>query len=52
MGKVITEWHCDRLKSLIDTSKGKIICGGNVKKDIKYVEPTIILNPEPTAPVM
>jgi acyl-CoA reductase-like NAD-dependent aldehyde dehydrogenase len=22
MGKVVTDWHCDRLQKLIDTSKG------------------------------
>lgn len=52
MGKVITDWHCDRLKKLIDTSKGEILCGGRVDRDIKYVEPTIILNPETNSPVM
>ena len=52
MGKVITDWHCDRLKKLIDTSKGEIVCGGRVDRDIKYVEPTIILNPEATSAVM
>ncbi len=30
MGKVITDWHCDRIKKLIDTSKGQILCGGRV----------------------
>jgi hypothetical protein len=28
MGKVVTDWHCDRLKKLIDTSKGDIVLGG------------------------
>jgi acyl-CoA reductase-like NAD-dependent aldehyde dehydrogenase len=52
MGKIVTDWHCDRLKSLIDSSKGKILTGGKVYKDIKYVEPTIIMNPDRKAPVM
>jgi aldehyde dehydrogenase (NAD+) len=52
MGKIITDWHCDRLKSLIDSSKGKVVCGGKVNRNIKYVEPTIILNPEAKSPVM
>lgn len=46
MGKVITDWHCDRLKKMIDTSKGKIVCGGKVNRDIKFVEPTVIENPD------
>lgn len=52
MGKVITEWHCDRLNSLIQTSKGRVVCGGKVNKDIKHVEPTIIENPDLSSPVM
>jgi aldehyde dehydrogenase (NAD+) len=52
MGKIITDWHCDRLKGLIDSSKGKIVFGGKVNRNIKYVEPTIILNPDAKSPVM
>jgi len=52
MGKIITDWHCDRIKGLIDSSKGKVLCGGKVNRSIKYVEPTIILNPENNSPVM
>ena len=52
MGKIITDWHCDRLRKLIDTSGGELICGGNIKKNIKYVEPTIILNPSMDSEVM
>lgn len=42
MGKVIADFHCDRLKKLIDTSKGSILFGGKVDRDLRYVEPTII----------
>lgn len=52
MGKVVTDWHCDRLKKMIETSGGQIVMGGNVKRDIKYVEPTIIVNPKPDSSVM
>lgn len=52
MGKVITDWHCDRLRKLIETSKGEILCGGRVDRDIKYVEPTVIVNPDLSSPVM
>lgn len=45
MGKVVTDWHCDRLKKMIEQSGGKIVMGGRVDRDIKYVEPTIIVNP-------
>lgn len=53
MGKIITDWHCDRLKELIDTSGGKIFMGGkNINKSIKYVEPTVVLDPTPNSKIM
>jgi aldehyde dehydrogenase (NAD+) len=52
MGKIIAEFHCDRLKELIETSKGKIITGGKVNKVSKFVEPTIIDNPDLNSRVM
>lgn len=52
MGKVVTDWHCDRLQKLIDTSKGQIVCGGKVNRNIKYVEATVILNPDPNSAAM
>eukprot|EP00347_Sterkiella_histriomuscorum_P016755 403351976 len=51
-GKIICDWHCDRIKKLIDTSGGKIICGGRVDRDVKYIEPTVIVNPEIDSPLM
>lgn len=52
MGKIVTDWHCDRLKALIESSKGKVIIGGKIDKKLKYVEPTVIENPDLKAPVM
>ena len=52
MGKIVTDWHCDRLKSLIETSGGKIIFGGRVDREMKYVEPTIIDTPKPDSQIM
>lgn len=52
MGKIVTDWHCDRLKKMIETSGGEIVCGGGVNRDIKFVEPTVILNPEMNSTVM
>jgi len=52
MGKIVTDFHVDRIKALIDGAKGQIICGGKVNKAAKYVEPTIIVNPDLKAPVM
>jgi aldehyde dehydrogenase (NAD+) len=52
MGKVITDWHCDRIKKLIDGSGGKTLVGGRVDRDIKYVEATVVVDPKPDAPIM
>lgn len=51
-GKIVTDWHCDRLKKIIETSGGEVICGGGVNREIKYVEPTIIINPKLTSESM
>ena len=52
MGKVITDWHCDRLRNLILNCEGEILCGGGINKEIKYVEPTIVLNPNKDSSLM
>jgi len=52
MGKVVTDWHCDRLQKLIKTSNGDVVCGGRVDRDLKYVEPTIIMSPDLNSPIM
>lgn len=52
MGKIITDWHCDRLKELIDTSGGKVLVGGDVDKSANYVAPTVILDPKKDAKIM
>ena len=40
--RIITKEHCKRLKSLIDDKPGRIVCGGKVVVDDRYVEPTIV----------
>ena len=52
MGKMVNAFHTDRMERLIKTAGGKIICGGNVKKDIKYCEPTLILEPDKDSELM
>lgn len=52
MGKMINDFHTERMERLISTAGGKIICGGNVKKEIKYCEPTIILEPDKDSELM
>jgi aldehyde dehydrogenase (NAD+) len=49
-GKIINEKHFDRICSLID--KNKIYCGGNSDKQTLKIEPTILVNVQPTDAVM
>jgi aldehyde dehydrogenase (NAD+) len=52
MGKMINEMHTKRIERVIKTAGGKIVTGGKVNLDLKYVEPTVILKPDLDAEVM
>ena len=52
MGKMINDFHTDRMERIINTSGGKVVIGGKVKKDIKFVEPTVILEPKKDSELM
>jgi aldehyde dehydrogenase (NAD+) len=52
MGKMITEGHCDRVMDLIKNSNGKIITGGKAKRDIRFIEPTVIVDPDRNSSLM
>ena len=52
MGKLITDWHCDRIQKMIQNSGGEIVAGGRVDRDIKYVEATVVVDPKPTSDLM
>ena len=45
-GMMINKFHTDRIKKLIDTCGGKIVCGGKVDVEKRHVQPTIILEPK------
>lgn len=49
-GRVINERHTERLSKLIDNSK--VVYGGIVKKESKYISPTIMRNVSLNDPVM
>lgn len=42
MGRIVNERHIDRLKNLLDNTKGTIVFGGEIDRDTKYVAPTLI----------
>ena len=51
-GKIINDFHVQRILNLIDTSGGKIIYGGKANPGVKHVQPTIILNPSKDSAIM
>ena len=52
MGKMVNDFHTERMERIIKTAGGKILCGGKVRRDIKYCEPTLILEPDKTSELM
>ena len=50
--RIVNDFHTSRLERLIKTAGGKIICGGKVNKETRYVAPTVILEPDKDSEVM
>lgn len=53
-GRMCTEAHAARMKSLMETSGGKMLCGGPEKVDLsaRFVPPTVIDRPALDSPVL
>mmetsp|Transcript_26661 Transcript_26661/g.51389 ORF Transcript_26661/g.51389 Transcript_26661/m.51389 type:complete len:530 (-) Transcript_26661:10-1599(-) len=53
-GKIINSRHAERLKRLIDTSGGEVVCGGAADVDAasQHVPMTVIKNVKPDSPIM
>lgn len=41
--RIVNKGHYDRLKAMVDNSKGKIVMGGNMWEDKLIIEPTAVL---------
>lgn len=52
LGKVVNDFHWDRLTKLMQTSGGEIVYGGKTNRAERHIEPTIIMNPEPDSGIM
>ena len=52
MGKIINDFHVKRLTRLMQTAGGNIVHGGKIRTDIKYIEPTIIVEPKMDSELM
>ena len=46
-GRIINDRQWQRLKSMLDNSKGKILMGGELDQEDRYIEPTLILVDSP-----
>jgi len=53
-GKIVNERHVGRVKRLIETSGGEIVCGGtaDINAEKLFVPPTIIKEPKNDSPLM
>ena len=51
-GKMINDFHTNRVKKLIDGAGGTLICGGKVNKEVRHIEPTVILQPDLNSDLM
>ena len=57
LGRLVHKRHYERLKNLIDTSEGQIVCGGadpaaGADESSCYLPPTIIASPDLRSPAM
>lgn len=53
-GKIIQDRHVDRVKSLIESAEGEVICGGvaGIDREARHVPPTIIYKPNMKSKIM
>ncbi|KAI0406527.1 aldehyde dehydrogenase [Xylaria palmicola] len=42
-GRIVNERQFDRIKNMLDTTKGKIVLGGETDKSELYIAPTVVL---------
>jgi aldehyde dehydrogenase (NAD+) len=52
LARIINERHFARLQGLLDSAGGTIVSGGRTDAEQRYVEPTIIVDPDLDAPIM
>jgi len=46
LGRIVNERHHDRLAGLLSGAGGVVSTGGQIDRDIKYVAPTVVLDPD------
>lgn len=52
LSRIISTFHVERLKSMLDEKPGNIVVGGQVDIECRYVAPTIVTNVRPGSKIM
>ncbi len=50
--RIVNDRHLSRLAGLLDGCGGTIVTGGAVDRDQRWLEPTVVVGPDPHAPLM
>jgi aldehyde dehydrogenase (NAD+) len=50
--RIVDDRHLDRLESLLGGSGGRVACGGTVDRSERWLAPTVVVDPDPAAPLM
>jgi aldehyde dehydrogenase (NAD+) len=51
-GRIVNDRHFQRLTGLLETSGGTVAIGGSSDPDTRFLEPTVIVDPDLDAPIM
>ena len=50
--RIVNDRHVARLESLLAGSGGRVATGGGVDRDERWIEPTVVVDPDPGSPLM
>jgi aldehyde dehydrogenase (NAD+) len=50
--QIVNDRHLQRLELLLKESGGEVVTGGGVDHDNRYIEPTVIVEPDQSSPLM
>jgi aldehyde dehydrogenase (NAD+) len=52
LGRIVNQGHYDRVVSYLEDHGGTLAIGGSHDRDTRYVEPTVIVDPDPDSALM
>jgi len=50
--RIVNDRHLFRLAGLLDGCGGTVVTGGTVDRDQRWLEPTVVVDPDPASPLM